>query len=242
MKIVNITFEPIEHRYFDADTGEEYISVTTLLSKYYEEFQRDTIAEKYAFKHGKNKEDVIAEWEAINKEAVDYGNLIHNTFENFLNGKGYDVNNDMLNRAVNSLNWFISNFITGKIYPEYRVYHPDYKVCGTSDLPEIVTVGENKVVNIWDYKTNKKGLEFGSDWKRYMLPPIDHMEDCSFVHYEIQLSIYMYFFECRGFIPGKIGILWVNPKNMQIIPIMANYRKQEVIDLLTHYKQNYLVA
>jgi hypothetical protein len=78
------------------------------------------------------------------------------------------------------------------IYPEHMVYLKSAGLCGQSDLVEVV----NGRVNIIDYKTNKEiKTESFKNWEgmsEKMLDPVQHLDDCNFNHYALQLSVYMY--------------------------------------------------
>lgn len=77
------------------------------------------------------------------------------------------------------------------VYPEHLIFHEKIGVCGQSDL---VFVADG-YVDISDYKTNKemKMKAYRPMWgsPQVMLSPVDHLEDCNFYHYALQLSIYM---------------------------------------------------
>ena len=78
------------------------------------------------------------------------------------------------------------------VYPEHMVYLKSAGLCGQSDLVEVV----NGRVNIIDYKTNKEiKTESFKNWEgmtEKMLDPVQHLDDCNFNHYALQLSVYMY--------------------------------------------------
>ncbi len=103
------------------------------------------------------------------------------------------------------------------IYPEHFLYLKSAGICGQADICE--RVGD--VINIGDYKTNKdEDLQVGShkNWEgisKKMLPPLQHMEDCKWSHYCLQLSLYMYIAlkhnpQCK---PGKMTIYHVKFKH-----------------------------
>jgi hypothetical protein len=78
------------------------------------------------------------------------------------------------------------------IYPEHMVYLKSAGICGQSDLVEVV----DGKVHITDYKTNKEiKLEGFTNWEgvsQKMASPINHLDDCNFNHYALQLSMYMF--------------------------------------------------
>jgi len=78
------------------------------------------------------------------------------------------------------------------VYPEHMVYLKSARLCGQSDLVEVI----NGVVHITDYKTNKEiKVESYTNWEgvsQKMNPPLTHLDDCNLMHYALQLSLYMY--------------------------------------------------
>jgi hypothetical protein len=148
------------------------------------------------------------------------------------------------------------------IYPEHLVFMRSAGICGQSDLVEIV----DGHVHITDYKTNKKiETESYVDWEGFskkMQHPVSHLDDCNYNHYNLQLSIYMYMILKHNpkLKPGKLIIhhiifetedeadQWGYPIHKktdqgdfivkEIIPYEMPYLKEEVLAILTWYKEN----
>lgn len=148
------------------------------------------------------------------------------------------------------------------IYPEHMVYLRSAGICGQSDLIEVA----NGVVNVGDYKTNKEiKSESFVNWEgvsQKMNKPVSHLDDCNLLHYTLQLSIYMFMIlkHNPNLKPGSLTIHHIsfeeeeetnefgypihktdadgNPIIKEIIPYTLPYLKQEVIDILTWYKDN----
>ena len=57
-----------------------------------------------------------------------------------------------------------------------------------------IVINENGLFDINDYKTNKV-INFYSQYAKKLLPPMDHLDDCQYNIYALQLSIYAYFYE-----------------------------------------------
>jgi hypothetical protein len=147
------------------------------------------------------------------------------------------------------------------VYPEHMVYLKSAGLCGQSDLVEVV----NGRVNIIDYKTNKEiKTESFKNWEgmsEKMLPPVEHLDDCNFNHYALQLSIYMYIILKHNpkLQPGKIFIHHITfetegedqygypiakldengePKVLEVIPMPVPYLYDEVISVINYLKEN----
>lgn len=148
------------------------------------------------------------------------------------------------------------------IYPEHMVYLRSAGICGQSDLVEVV----NGQIFITDYKTNKEiKSESYVNWdgvSQKMNKPVSHLDDCNLLHYTLQLSIYMFMIlkHNPNLKPGGLVIHHIsfeeeetanefgypihktdaegNPIIKEIVPYHLHYMKQEVIDILTWYKEN----
>jgi len=134
-------------------------------------------------------------------------------------------------------------------------------ICGQADRIEIV----NDLVNVYDYKTNKKiDLEAFTNWEgitKKMYPPIEHIDDCNFMHYALQLSIYMYIIlkHNHNLRPGKLMIQHItfeiedtdqfgfpiastdltgDPVVKEVVPYDLPYLKSEVVAMLQYLKLN----
>jgi hypothetical protein len=161
---------------------------------------------------------------------------------------------------VNGAKFAPSQKLDPGVYPEHMVYLKSAGLCGQSDLVEVV----NGRVNIIDYKTNKEiKMESYKNWEGVsdkMLSPIDHLDDCNFSHYALQLSIYMYIILKHNpkLLPGKIFIHHItfeengkdtngypltkydhngDPVVKEVIPIVIPYLYDEVIAIISNLKE-----
>lgn len=148
------------------------------------------------------------------------------------------------------------------IYPEHMVFLRSAGICGQSDLVEVA----NGEVHITDYKTNKEiKTESFKNWEgisQKMNAPVSHMDDCNLNHYNLQLSIYMYIILKHNptLKPGKLTIHHImfeeedekdeygypvmkqdangEPIIKSILPYELPYLKDEVLSIMTWYKDN----
>ena len=73
-------FEEEGHKYNDS-MGNEYLSVTTLIHDYYNNFDAAYWAHKKAREQGKSEKAILAEWDRIRDEACSRGTKTHNGLE-----------------------------------------------------------------------------------------------------------------------------------------------------------------
>jgi len=224
-----VFFNEEQHSYTNAE-GENYISVTTLLSKYKNKFDTEKHATRVAQREGVTKEFVLQLWEDITKTATDKGTEIHKALEDYITkvettcNKHSDICKSYDDVVYNNIDEY------KEVLSEKLLYNDEYKVAGTADL----IYEHDKYFTIGDFKTNKK-FNFSSKYNEYFNEPLSHLNYCEFNSYALQLSLYAFMYEkysgkqCR-----KIVIFYLD--KYKFIPIHCNYLKSDIINLLKHYK------
>lgn len=227
---IKVKLEPLSHTY-SCDEGNLYKSVTTLLKSISEKFE-DTFAYKNA------TEEKRAEWKAKGTKAADDGTRIHNALELFAEMGQILPENEELRSAIESIHSEYKDY--HKLHNEICLYNTDYKVAGTADRICAISNRKDCAVDIADFKTSgSKGIQFYSDYAKRLFPPFEHLHDCNYNKYQLQLSIYSYFFELLT--GRKVRQLYIhfipldNPMNHRKIPV--TYLKTDVLLLLEKYKE-----
>lgn len=141
------------------------------------------------------------------------------------------------------------------IYKEVRteqiVYDLQSMIAGKADLI-MIRKTKNLIIDIDDFKTNLfKGIVFDSiTWKdekpkhnsKFLLPPLDHIEDCTYNKDVLQLSIYAYLCETLFDAKiGRLGIRWLEiseSEDIISIPyIPVPYMRGEVMRIVLEHSQ-----
>lgn len=227
-----LKFDESAHSYTD-DYGNAYTSVSKLLGKIKEPFKRDIIANAVAKKRGISKGKVFAEWDEKKNSAIARGNVIHNALERY--DKDGVIEDPSLENAILSINSHLSTY--KETYSELKLYSQDHLIAGTADKP---CYRGNNIMDISDYKTNEsKGIEYESKYNKYLLDPLNHLEECNFNVYALQLGCYAYMIEKTwGYKIGKLSIIFIppsNPAHWQLIPVP--YMRSEVKILFDWHKE-----
>ena len=225
-----IVFEPIKHTYTSLIDGKELISVSKFIHLWVKEFDKDgEIVARCAKKEGISVEEMKARWQKINDDSNIYGTSVHDDIE-------YYVKTGIIRDTLNK-HW-VEQFSTikfkGKLFPEERLYCLEDGICGTSDLPELIDE-ENKIINIWDYKTNKELSKY-SKYGNYMLGQLFYIEDCNFNHYTLQLSTYAYLLEKKGYKINELGLIYFNRNTDKMERHPIEYKKDIVMKMIELYK------
>lgn len=230
-----IVFDPDTHTYINSETGENYISVTTLLGKYKPKFDEQFHAERVAKHEGVTKEMVLESWDAIRTKATDKGTLIHNLLEEYVKtGTKPDKVPWLFTEFDKSINWNVPYI--QKMHSELLLYTHDYKVAGTSDI----IIDSGKYFHVVDFKTNKR-FTFFSRFNEYFLEPLEHLAVCEFNVYCMQLSLYAYMYEKMSNKKLKsMFVLFLRPDKRSFDVVNMNYMKHEAAEILQNFQLNSL--
>ena len=222
---MKIKFDEKSHTYTHIDTKKPFISVTTLLGKYKQPFDRDGHSKRVAEREGVSQELVLEMWEQEKNRACTRGTNIHKVLEDYINYgeaegdwgwlcKSYDK---AVERSIDSFK---------NVLCENLLYDEEYSVAGTADL-----IYEHKhEFTIGDFKTNKR-FRFSSPYSERLKDPVSHLHNCEFNLYGLQLSLYAYLYEkmsgkrCR-----KCVIFYL--KDDRFVSYHINYMKAEVEAIL----------
>lgn len=236
-----ITFDSVDHRYITKDK-KDYMSVTQLISKYKPDKDWQKIAFYYAKKNGGTAEYWLAQWNKTKTEAAEKGTQYHNMREAHHGSKAAEDKLVCGNTYKSVTNITESRYkvaqsltlLPGQVYSELILWDDEYEVAGQSD--EVYCLPDGSIY-INDFKTNKK-IDKESFFNRktgfeYMKNPLHDIQDSNYWHYAIQLSIYAYILERRGYNINKLTIEHVTDDNkFYELP----YLKERVHSLLEHYK------
>lgn len=268
-----IQFTAADHKYQSINQDEKinWISVTSVISLFKKEFDK----EAQALKSSKNKrskwygltpKQIIDIWDKGNTVAIELGSWYHNQREEDLlscdtiRRSGIDL--DIIKPIEdNGIKVAPDQNLTSGIYPEHMVYLKSAGICGQADRVEVI----QDVIDIYDYKTNKEiKTQSFTNWEgisEKMLNPIDHLDDCNFIHYAIQLSIYLYIMikHNPNLKPGKITLEHIifkksgvdkygnpvyekdsdgNPIVDKVVPYQLPYLKKEVTSIIKYLQAN----
>lgn len=246
-----IEFEPENHKYFNTKTGEEYISCTTLLGLFKPKFDSIKMSSLCAKKQGKTSNEILAEWEANAKKSTDYGTEIHAGIEGYIKNDKELISNNKYNEICKKgYDKLISIIGDVGIHSEELLWNHNYKIAGQSDIVQYIngfrqlkTPFGNHVptINVIDIKTNNK-INFHSEYDEYMKYPLEHLHNCNYNNYALQLSLYSYMLQTMnpGMKIGKLALLHFdrNIESWKYIP--CPYMLYEVKSLLKVYKETKL--
>lgn len=197
-----LSFKEEKHRYY-VDNQPIKISVSGLISEFYEHFNAKQVAPYSAAKMGLTTEEVLAHWAAINQESRDRGHRVH-AF-----GEIYQFNRNLKpscpqEEAIVKFWQDVPEHIL-PLAAELRMYHFEHLFAGTADI--ILFDTKTQTYIIADYKTNKD--LFKNYQGKTMIGPFSHLLDMPLNHYVIQLSYYQLLLEQVGVKVSRRVIIWL---------------------------------
>lgn len=200
---MSVRFKAEDHSYESVDEEHiDWVSVTTFISNFKEEFRPREMALKSSNRRqskwfGMEVDEILSIWTREAKRSTDLGSWYHDLKEHDIIDKGKVEKNGTTLRVVKpiieeGIKYAPDQKLEEAIYPEHFVYLKSAGICGQSDLVEVY----KGFVNVLDYKTNKEIKREGfRNWEgktKKMMKPLSHLDDCNFMHYALQLSLYLY--------------------------------------------------
>jgi ATP-dependent exoDNAse (exonuclease V) beta subunit len=205
----HIMFFEDRHVYFNKQTGEEYTSVTTHISKYvpkfdtdfwavYKHLQRQGLKPQnrsgtlYCEPYGKvtieehlaDAADIIQSWSDISVQAKEKGTFIHLFLENLFKNKVITIP-DKYKDCVAGAWAFYNQCDLYPVFEELIVADDEWKIAGQVDRPFLISA-KDKLLSVADYKTDKE-IKLENPYeslKKFGMP------NTNFSKYTLQLNMY----------------------------------------------------
>ena len=223
-----VIFNEDAHSYINEFTREQYISVTTLLNKYKEPFEKEKISKACANKEGITQAEMLDRWAKTAKEATDFGTKIHKIVENHIKqgSKFFDSATPEEKSVIQAFTGIFEG--NSDTLCEQLVYSHGHKIAGTADI--IQTNGP--YFDVFDMKTNKK-FNFESKYNKFLYAPVDHLMECEYNIYSLQLSIYAYLYSMlTGRKVRRLAVFYYDREQNIFQEYPVAYLKSDVINIL----------
>jgi hypothetical protein len=228
----NIAFEDETHKYHhpkDQTGNAEYISVTTLIDRFFP-FDMDRFIQNKARKEGRSELDVLEEFLRIRDEAAEKGTYLHEQIENFLKGKNHDSNF----KEFAMFKEFYQQVIEAKgfefVDAEKRILLDEYNIAGTVDA--LFKKPNSNEYLIMDWKRSKKLVIDGHPRKYgygFGLSELNHLDNSSFYKYALQQNIYRYILQKKyGMTISSMKLIVLHEHFEIYHPVHVNVLDKEV--------------
>jgi hypothetical protein len=238
----HIVFDEPTHKYYVNGSCEGNISCTGFIHEFFGHFDPKAIItkmrknpEKWAKSeyYGMTDEEIIKKWSDNGKAASEAGTAMHLAIEQFLHGSAELIKPDV------------------KDTPEWRYFMKFWNDCGADLEPyrsewEVWTSNEIKLSGSIDmvFRRKSDGKFVIYDWKRSKeikaenkfgsgLPPLEHLPDCNYWHYTLQLNVYKWMLETfYGLEVADLYLVILHPDNPSYRRMRLNILEDEVEDMI----------
>jgi len=237
------------HKYapkFDADViAEKYVKtrsenklIADLMAKYV--ISKDSLLE--SFENIGYVETVKLLWREENERSCISGTAYHKEKENIdlsqetHNFRGRELPLGVVTTEIEDL-----YLLPDGLYNELLIWNNELGIAGQADRVIIYTEGEDRFVFIEDWKTNKEIKNYNYLNKRdgtpvineYLLAPVNHLCNCNYNLYQLQLNLYGYLLTQFGFKIKGGKIIHVTD-NDKIYPL--NNHQADIEAIIEDYK------
>lgn len=203
-----IEFHPGEHHYISE--GEKLTSVTTVIKRWFPQFDAEAVAKKKAAREGVAYEALLQEWERKRNDSANFGTKIHLMAELILGAQDSRAADHLAEDArekmyLSKVNEVLTRIALGYefIETEKIVFSAERKVAGTVDLLlRSRATGEYVVA---DWKTNRE-IKYQGFREETGHGLCASLQNCNFSHYSLQTSTYGHLLTSEGYLPDGTGV------------------------------------
>jgi hypothetical protein len=230
------------HLYFNRKTGEQLISWSKFSDYFFPKFDAKKIAPFCAGKGdyvGMTVEQVLEKWASHGGEFAGNGTDIHSAIEDFSETGKVKEEHKQYKALAKSIEAEYKEY--KKIFNE-QVLYTKHGIAGTTDKWFDISNHKDSVFDLEDYKNLKNGLDYIPKEKvrqKYCNYPIQHLLNCNFTKYNLQLSMYAFMGEeltgrrCRKLTIRPIPI----ENKLAHYPVVVPYLKTDIVNMITEYKR-----
>ena len=228
-----IIFNEASHTYADErnTTGTaDYVSVTTLIEKFFPYFDEEAYIQKFMAESGKSREEVVRKM----LEPSERGTFMHQQIEYFLKGKPHDEGFKEFQMFLKFHEEQILKRGLAFYDAEKIVTLPQYGIAGTVDA--LFRKPDGTFVMV-DWKRSKHLIIDGYP-KKYGtgrgISILSHLDNSSYYHYELQQSFYKYILENEyGMKISSMILCVLHPEYSRYYTIkLSDYRLEEVREMI----------
>jgi len=235
-----ITFEPVSHTY-QIDEKDTYISATTIIHKYFPEFDSDKVIQKMMKSSnwkkspyfGKTVDEIKNQWEENRVAAAAKGTQVHDWIENFYLGEFQPPCKEAEeSKSFQNFMDFYKEYGWKPFRTEWRVFTEDYKVAGSIDI--VFEGSEPGKIKVYDWK-NSKEIKTDNRYEKGN-PPLSHLPNCNFYHYSLQLNLYKWILERHYDVKvEEMGLIIVHENYPTYLKYDVKDMTKDVGLMLEHY-------
>lgn len=243
---MRVRFEDPTHTYYIDGDSKDIISSTTVIKKYFPDFDADSIVKNivgsYKWKNDEeykyyqmSAESIKKQWKDSGDKASKLGTLMHEKIEYFYNDNEVDLLED--EKEFEYFLNFYEDHQDMEIYrTEWVVYIDELKIAGSIDA---TFINEDGTLSLYDWKRSKE-IKFDSFGDKTALKPFEHLPDCNFSKYSLQLNLYRRIIEdYYNFQVKDMHLVIFYPQNNNYIKLPVTKMDKE-IDIIFKERKKYI--
>jgi hypothetical protein len=197
-----ITFYEPTHTYTIDGSSKGIISGTGFLHQFFGHFNAKKTIEKMmkspkwpASKYfGMTADQIEKQWSDSGKDASTKGTAMHLAIEQFMNGSLDVIDPEV--KKTSEFQYFMNFWKDhgSDLEPwraEWSVFSQEHMLCGQIDM--LFRRKSDGKYLIYDWKRSKE-IKTSNDWGKG-LGPLNHLDDCNYWHYSLQLNLYRWILE-----------------------------------------------
>ena len=192
---LRIIFQEVGHKYW-IDGVSDNISCTSYIHSFFAEFDSVKIINRIVgsmkwntdktYKYYKmSKEAIKKSWDDNGKEASTLGTNLHAIIERFYNNLEIEYTDDQVD-FLQFLDFHNDHEDMEMYRTEWVIFGEEEKLAGSVDA---IFMNKDGTVSIYDWKRSKE-ISFKSFDGKMGKAPFEHLEDCNYSHYCLQLNLY----------------------------------------------------
>jgi hypothetical protein len=235
-----ITFYEPTHTYTIDGSSEGIISGTGFLHQFFGHFNAKEVIEKMmrspkwaSNKHyGKTADQIAKEWSDSGKDASTKGTAMHLAIEQFMNRAESVIDPDVKKTVEfqyfmnfwNDHGWDLEPYRA-----EWSVFSQDHMLCGQIDM--LFRRKSDGKFLIYDWKRSRE-IKTSNKFQKG-LAPLQHLDDCNYWHYTLQLNLYRWILEkLYGMEIAEMYLIICHPENKNYKRMRLNRLDDEIEAML----------
>lgn len=244
----DITFREKDHKYWINGDSTNIISSTSYIHGFFEKFDAEKIIgfilrgrkwscdPSYKY-YMKSKQEILDEWEQNRDRAAADGTKLHADIEYHFNGLDNMIENDSYEYRI-LFQQFKDDHPNLRMYrTEQMIFSKVLRITGSIDG---VSINSDGTINLIDWKRSKQ-IKFKSYGGKNGIEPFDHMPDCNYTHYALQLNLYRAILETfYGHIVRETYLIVLHPDQKKYIKIIVPRLETEA-HLLFEFRRQDLI-
>lgn len=235
-----ITFYEPTHTYTIDGSSKGIISGTGFLHQFFPHFDaKATIAKMMASPKwpaspyfGKTADEIEKMWSDKGKDASTAGTAMHLAIEQFMNGREDVILPEIKDTAEYRYFMNFWNDHGSDLEPwraEWSVFSEEHMLCGQIDM--LFRRKSDGKFLIYDWKRSreiKTSNNFGTGFA-----PLNHLDDCNYWHYTLQLNLYRWILEhLYNMEIAEMYLIICHPENKNYKRMRLNRLDKEIEDML----------